>query len=322
MLINILLDEVAGINWFINIVVLLYFIFSWIFIFRKVMFRFVEISNLLLIATYQIYHFYNSVQNDLLVGNSTLEDFTNWMPLFVIYTYLTLGRKKGVLFSLIVLIIELVIGLQVFAKLSPFSLDSIVQFYIATIIYIVAFYYAQMAFGIYNELHTIKSNAFIDSLTGIPNRRKLSLIFDRFWKSAQEGKQLFSVIIIDIDNFKQINDKYGHDIGDFVLKEFSIIVNDIMTELEVFGRWGGEEFVILSQTTEKELVTLAELIQNTVANHNFKTVHSVTASFGVTTYAEGDLKEDIYKRADSALYQSKKNGKNQVSKYVQPLDVS
>lgn len=278
------------------------------------MFRFIEISNLILISINQVIHFYESVHFDLLVTNSTLGDFTNWMPLYVIYTYLTLGRKKGLIFSVVIFLVKFSIGVQVFPELNKYPLDSLLQFYLANVIYIVAFYYAQFAFGIYSELNIIKTNAYMDALTGIPNRRKLSLNFDQLWETARKENRELSVIIIDIDDFKQINDQYGHDVGDLVLKEFSSVINNLMTDREIFGRWGGEEFLIISQASEKEMVKVAELLQNTIVQHPFIKVQKVTASFGVSSFQTGDSKEDIFKRADIALYQSKKNGKNQVNK--------
>jgi diguanylate cyclase (GGDEF)-like protein len=313
LLLNNLLDESEGTSLYIHIILIIYFTISEFMLLKRYFFRFIELSNLLLISVYHVNIFHESIQYILFEGAINLGDFIIWMPLFVIYIYLALGRKKGLLFSLGIFVITLGIGFTHFEVYRTSTLDSLTQYYMANVVYILAFYYSQYAFGTFSELKTIKSSAYIDPLTNIPNRRKLSITFDELWKGTQSGHHNLSVIMVDIDNFKLVNDQFGHDTGDLVLQEFSTLIKNLVSDYEVFGRWGGEEFVILVPSSLRHAVKLAELIKSNVEQHNFTTVTRITSSFGVASYQPGDSKEKLFKRADIALYQSKTNGKNRAT---------
>lgn len=313
LLLNQFLDNSDGVGLYIHIILILYFSISEYMLYKRYFFRFIELSNLVLISIYHIEKFHGAVYEILNEGVTNLGDFIIWMPLYVIYIFLALGRKKGVLYSLLIFVITFGLGITYLQDYQTGTLDSLAQYYLANLVYILAFYYSQFAFGMFSELKTIKSNAYIDPLTEIPNRRKLSLSFDHLIKEAQEGDHPLSIIIVDIDNFKHVNDQYGHDTGDIVLKEFSTLIKNLVSDYEVFGRWGGEEFAILVPSSLKHATKLAELIKSSVEQNNFTTIPKLTASFGVTSYQEGDTKESMFKRADIALYQSKSNGKNRVT---------
>ena len=161
------------------------------------------------------------------------------------------------------------------------------------------------------ELHKL---ATIDSLTSIYNRHKISEELDIEIARDNRYDGVFSLIMFDIDNFKLVNDSYGHDVGDNVLKELSDIVSRLIRESDRFGRWGGEEFMIISPNIEKEKVLLfAKKIKDVISNHIFMDVEQVTVSIGVTSFKQGDTKESILKRVDELLYKSKDDGRNRVS---------
>ena len=121
-----------------------------------------------------------------------------------------------------------------------------------------------------------------------------------------------SIIYFDIDFFKKINDKYGHDMGDYVLKEISKLVAENIRSNDIFGRWGGEEFLfILPITPYFNTLKVAEKIRKVVENYNFKGI-KVTISLGVSEIIENEQIEYAIKRADEALYEAKKSGRNQV----------
>jgi len=148
----------------------------------------------------------------------------------------------------------------------------------------------------------MKKEAFFDELTKILNRRG----FDEKVKDLKKG----SIIFMDLDHFKQINDTYGHEMGDFVLKEFANVIKNNIRESDIFARVGGEEFIlVLSNTPYFKAFMVAEKLRKLVENHNFKGI-KVTASLGISEL-RGDLEEAI-KRADEALYEAKNSGRNQV----------
>ena len=151
----------------------------------------------------------------------------------------------------------------------------------------------------------IEQEAFNDELTEILNRRG---VLEKI-NNIEKG----SVLFFDIDHFKNINDTYGHDFGDFVLKEIGKILKSSFRKSDIIGRWGGEEFVIILPNTDyKTAMRVAEKLRKDIENHNFDNV-KVTISIGVSEY-QNDL-ENAIKMADEALYKAKNSGRNQVRGY-------
>lgn len=151
--------------------------------------------------------------------------------------------------------------------------------------------------------------ASIDPLTGLYNRRSMHDFFNQVLKAEQE----FSLIMCDIDNFKRVNDTYGHDFGDVVLKEVAHIVQRHASENGYVCRWGGEEILILSNNRLDHTCEIAEKICHDVEAHVFccrgKELHC-TLTLGVAGHRIGNAIEDTIKHADSRLYYGKQNGKN------------
>lgn len=165
-------------------------------------------------------------------------------------------------------------------------------------------------------LNQLKENADKDQLTGIYNRYCLIEFGIREIEFAKSSKHPLSIIMIDIDYFKNINDTYGHLIGDKALK---FCVSNISRELrgnDIFGRYGGEEFIlILPNTNIENAVNLAERLRNSFINSNmsvFSNKVRFTASFGVAQYNENETFDDIINKADKALYKAKQTGRNRV----------
>ena len=158
--------------------------------------------------------------------------------------------------------------------------------------------------------------ARIDVLTGVSNRRYFEELATREFTRARRYQQPLSVVMFDIDLFKQVNDTYGHAAGDSVLKVVANIVNERIREIDFVARIGGEEFAILlpGVAAEQAIVT-AERLRAGIASYHLDyqgQVVVVTASFGVTQYKDGDTLESIFKRCDDALYTAKENGRNRV----------
>jgi diguanylate cyclase (GGDEF)-like protein len=165
-----------------------------------------------------------------------------------------------------------------------------------------------------NEIK-IRELMLTDPLTGVANRRYLDQCLEQELQRIQRYGDKFSVIMTDLDFFKRINDKYGHNTGDTVLVKFTKVLNDNVRASDFVARYGGEEFVILLPDTDHEGATeLAERIRLDVAQHRFPDVQeSVTASFGVTTVTDAHNSVEVLKKADEALYSSKKQGRNRTT---------
>ncbi len=155
--------------------------------------------------------------------------------------------------------------------------------------------------------------ATIDKLTGIYNRHKFEELFTLESERSRRFSQPLSLILIDIDNFKSVNDTYGHDIGDEVLKILTTVVQENIRKIDIFARWGGEEFLILSPTTNLDNIQiLAEKLRMAVKHTPFPKVDHITISLGISTFNTDDTFADLFKRVDQGLYYAKEHGRNQV----------
>nr|WP_321268503.1 diguanylate cyclase [uncultured Sulfurimonas sp.] len=151
----------------------------------------------------------------------------------------------------------------------------------------------------------------MDKLTGILNRRKLDEFLDYEVESANRYKQNLSLIIIDIDHFKEVNDTYGHQVGDFVLSQTTKIISSLIRKSDIFGRFGGEEFLIIAPYSSKEeSFILAEKLREKISNYNFKEVGYKTISLGIAQLEENEDVKSLVKNADTALYEAKNSGRN------------
>ncbi len=152
-----------------------------------------------------------------------------------------------------------------------------------------------------------------DKLTGVSNRAKFDEIISYTIEYIKRYQSTASLILIDIDFFKNINDVYGHLTGDKVLKEIAQTLNTSIRNVDTLARWGGEEFIILlSQTTLAAAQKLAERIRERIYEHDFEIDHRVSISLGVTEYIDGDTVDTWIQRADDALYLAKRHGRNRV----------
>ncbi|MBE0494856.1 MAG: transporter substrate-binding domain-containing protein [Campylobacterales bacterium] len=152
-----------------------------------------------------------------------------------------------------------------------------------------------------------------DVLTGIYNRMKLDELLSQEYNYFLRYKRDLSLIIIDIDNFKKVNDTFGHKVGDAVLVRFTQIITQEKRTTDIFGRWGGEEFLLICKETDANgAEILAEKIKATLKRTEFEHVGHKTASYGITQFKEGDTIESAFIRADKALYCAKSKGKNRI----------
>lgn len=155
--------------------------------------------------------------------------------------------------------------------------------------------------------------AITDILTDLYNRRKLEELIQVEINRCERFGHNFALTMLDVDHFKDINDSYGHQTGDKVLKEMATLFKKNLRKTDFIGRFGGEEFIMICpESKEKEILQLVESLRNKIENYNFPEVGHKTVSFGVTIFKKGDSIQSLIKRADNALYQAKDSGRNKV----------
>lgn len=173
----------------------------------------------------------------------------------------------------------------------------------------------EMAITIAHLFSTVKEQAVTDGLTGLYNRRYFEEYLHKEVTRANRQKQAFSLIGLDLDFLKQINDKYGHSYGDLAIKTLADVIKNNARSIDTAARMGGEEFnIILPGVDSKGAMIAAERIRKTLEATEIETIGHITASIGVATYFEHtDNPEELIELTDQAMYQSKRNGRNRVT---------
>jgi len=166
-------------------------------------------------------------------------------------------------------------------------------------------------------LRQVEIMAITDQLTGIYNRRRLATVLEKEFKRSIRYKTPLSCLMIDIDHFKRINDRFGHHAGDMVIREIAQILAKNAREIDTVARWGGEEFIALFPQTEKEdAMQPASRILDTIAEHPFPEIgdEQITVSIGIASVPDPsiDTEEKLLHSSDIALYTAKKNGRNRI----------
>jgi len=159
----------------------------------------------------------------------------------------------------------------------------------------------------------LKEMAIIDNLTQVYNRHKLNEIIQLELERVKRYKENSILIMLDIDHFKHVNDTYGHDIGDVVLKFLSQTILHSIRKVDTFGRWGGEEFIlILAHLDMPQALIKAESIRKKIENSLIDGKYKITISLGVTKFKNEDTMIELLKRVDNALYEAKETGRNKI----------
>ncbi len=175
--------------------------------------------------------------------------------------------------------------------------------------------YVRVTFELKETLIEITKLSNTDTLTGLNNRQYFNKILTYELEKLKRYENRLSLIIFDIDHFKNVNDTFGHDIGDVVLKEVSGLISFSIRKTDTLARWGGEEFVILLPSTSVEKgIEVAEKLRIIIENYIFTKIKKLTCSFGVSVSRPNDDEKSFIKRADLALYKAKKYGRNCVYK--------
>jgi diguanylate cyclase (GGDEF)-like protein len=163
----------------------------------------------------------------------------------------------------------------------------------------------------------VEQQALVDGLTGLANRRVCTAALEKEVARARRFGEPLALVLADIDDFKRINDRWGHPTGDSVLKAFAQTLRGSVREIDLAGRWGGEEFAVLLPGTDLEGgLNLAERVRRNLADHELVApdgeAFRVTASFGVAAFPDAESQDELVAASDGALYEAKRSGKNRV----------
>mgnify|MGYP000924664230 CR=1 FL=1 len=165
-------------------------------------------------------------------------------------------------------------------------------------------YYRRRHFA---DMRQLQHVVVTDSLTGAYNRGKFITEMEKNLTAHKKGQVDFSLILFDIDDFKAVNDRYGHLTGDKVLKEFVRVIKENIRATDVLVRWGGEEFVLLLPgTSNTQAVEVAKKIQILISKHDFGIPETITCSYGIVSAEEGTTTEALFAKVDSMMYRAKK----------------
>jgi diguanylate cyclase (GGDEF)-like protein len=280
----------------------------------------IEPLSFVLLYAYQLAELYEALAHNFSPIGAAV--FPHWLPLASILAGLIFSNRRAVaasVFFYCLLLVPGVIALRSYGAaffLAPVAGD-LLEIYGLQAIYI------PLSWGIavlrerylaaLNRTEVLARAAELDYLTSVYNRRHLARQLDREMSRTVRNEQPLAAILVDIDRFKEFNDTHGHMVGDQVLIGFSELIQQNLRIADMFGRWGGEEFLILAPSTNLlEATALAERLCLLIAEASFGTVQGVTASFGVTVYCPEDTADSFVNRADAALYRAKQRGRNRV----------
>jgi diguanylate cyclase (GGDEF)-like protein len=248
-----------------------------------------------------------------------------WTIFFPIFVITLMGHKKGLLltglfYAIILSMAYYEIGVWDHGnwRFKGFLRLTIASFIVTYIMYVYEsfVYHANLELHYTREkeaqyLEELRIISITDPLTGLYNRRRMNQVLQQQVDAVNNDHSPFSLIIFDVDDFKHINDKFGHNIGDRVLMMIAGITKDLLWQTDHVGRWGGEEFlVLLPQTDLTRALDIAEKLRQQIENAVYPHQSKVSCSFGVAQYHEGIDINSFVNQADSALYRAKNSGKN------------
>jgi diguanylate cyclase (GGDEF)-like protein len=188
------------------------------------------------------------------------------------------------------------------------------EIFLAAVVILTAITVVWFVADLQKELVQVAST---DYLTGVPNRRYFMELTERELNRAKRYGSKVALVVVDLDLFKRINDTYGHQVGDIVLKKFCDICENDLRDTDIFGRIGGEEFAIVLPNTpfaeaQEVIERIRQDIEKTDVEIGKESALHFTASFGMTEITGGTDFEGMFKHADAALYQAKENGRNRI----------
>lgn len=253
--------------------------------------------------------------SSLTVG-SNLEQIFVWTPLLYVLAFMLFEPVPALVTSVSTWVVSIVIA-ATRAQAASVAPRSLFEFYLAIGMLIAMVYglsrLRRDVATLQTQLVGMRRLANQDVLTALPNRRALESALERTIALAERHQQPAAVILFDLDDFKRVNDIYGHDAGDEVLRAVALRGESVLRKPDTLGRWGGEEFIVIAPGIDLPgAMRAAERLRQAIGSTPFGRLGRVSASFGVTTYHPGDNPDSMVKRADDALYLSKQAGKDRV----------
>jgi diguanylate cyclase (GGDEF)-like protein len=275
------------------------------------------------IATYYVIYLQAAIYGyEPFENNHYIDVFAQCFSLVYIIIFIFLRRHQAIVASILIytslllpFLLKLAFGLDIASNdnILPVLIQMVFShpIYIAALLWISFMQKSLIKARV--QVDSLKIIANFDYLTGIANRRAINDIFQQSLTKAQDTNTKVVVILLDIDHFKQINDKYGHQTGDRVLIEISNVLKNGISSKCSLGRWGGEEFlIVMNEVTLEDGVNLAKSLCRCISQHSDLPIDKVTASFGIAISQSCDTIESLTKRADIALYQAKRKGRDRV----------
>jgi diguanylate cyclase (GGDEF)-like protein len=251
--------------------------------------------------------------------NVTQDEFRIiWFYLMIFLAYMLNGSKSGILYTAVS--VAVILGSHFFLdlQLSQIAINSAV---LGLVIGSFLSYFYTKKISDYEKTlqeknETLELLASTDGLTGIMNKRIFDEVSQHYFETVQRDGIELSLLMLDLDNFKVVNDTYGHQVGDLILIQFAETIKPLLRKSDVFARIGGEEFAVLLFKTEiSGAVVLADKIHEAVKKVSVECGEnniSVTTSVGISHYKKTDSSvEEIIARADNALYSAKEKGRDQ-----------
>ncbi|SIT88603.1 GGDEF domain-containing protein [Edaphobacillus lindanitolerans] len=314
---NTVLQAGQAFSLYTNLAILGGVIVCWFLLLTKFPFVITEWTMLTLAGLYLLSMLLQALYFDMLGGGEpSLGDFIIWMPLIVIATFLVLDKRQAAVANGVLLLLLIAPVIPAWGQLDSRQLDSVLLMYIALVVYTFVFYFLNSLYLKSAEQRVLTRYAYLDALTGIANRHQIDLWLTEYIAAGEREGTPFSVLFFDLDHFKCVNDEHGHRTGDDVLKQLAEVVKNELGERDLFGRWGGEEFIVLTCSGENEAAALAERLRAAIEAHHFGSAGRLTASFGIAGNRPDDTPESIQSRADERLYQSKEDGRNRITGWM------
>ncbi len=266
------------------------------------------VSNLVVVCTLALFMFSVTAVEEM---NWVLF----WIPAFPLITVFLLGEKRGKVWTALFVFALGGAMVQYYIEHGRLPLESTVLLN-SLLVFLLVFHSAMTYEKINNFLlGKLRSRAEYDSLTNALNRYKFFEILESEFERGRRYSTPFSLLMLDVDDFKKVNDTYGHIVGDRMLQTLASLIESNIRKTDVLARYGGEEFIILARETGMlGAVRMAEKLRVLIQEHDFSSAGngSLRASFGVASWEEDDTVESLVKRVDEALYIAKRMGKNKV----------